>query len=207
MADDPEQKSRSATTLVREWIRDRTDPVERGRTPALAEECVAWLQTNPDLLDRFLYEQVYNTAAELVRAVMLASRRTRRFKEMADASEEDRRNALRAWFDRMEHVSPAIGYVRLGAMTKDELLTGAQERETRAGNDLTSARWFRTLASGLEEGQSVEDRYTSRQVEAAHEQSREHINANLDGILAGVDDVMRRILRRDLGDNGPVNGR
>lgn len=195
-------RTRSATTQVREWIRDRIDPSDRGATPRIAEGAVAWLQETPDLLDRFLYEQVFNTTAEIVRAVMLETRRVKRFTEVADEPEEAKREALQRWLDRREHVNPQIGYVRLGAMTAEELLLAAQERETRARRDLGHARWFRMLATGLDEGQTVEERYTALQVEAAYESATDAVNARMEGIMAGADEALRRILYPTEGTQG-----
>jgi len=195
-------RARSATTQVREWIRDRIDPSDRGATPRIAEGAVAWLQETPDLLDRFLYEQVFNTTAEIVRAVMLETRRVKRFAEVVDESEETKRAALQRWLDRREHVNPQVGYVRLGAMTAEELLLAAQERETRAKRDLGHARWFRMLATGLDEGQTVEERYTALQVEEAYESATETVTARMAEIMAGADDALRHILYPNEGTQG-----
>jgi len=209
MADEAEPgrdgRTRSATTQVREWIRDRIDPSDRGATPRIAEGAVAWLQETPELLDRFLYEQVFNTTAEIVRAVMLETRRVKRFTEVADESEETKREALQRWLDRREHVNPQVGYVRLGAMTAEELLLAAQERETRAKRDLGHARWFRMLATGMDEGQTVEERYTALQVEEAYESATDAVNARMEGIMSGADEALRRILYPNGNQNNPSN--
>lgn len=190
-------RPRTATTEVREWIRDRVDPTDRGVAPRIAEEAVAWLQTDADLLDRFLYEQVFNTTAEIVRAVMLETRRVKRFTQLAEESEPQRRESLRQWLDRREHVNPEVGYVRLGAMTAAELILAASEREGRARRDLAGARWYRMLAADMTEGQTVEDRYTPGQIEEAYERASATLTSRMEGIMAGAEQAMKDILYPD----------
>jgi hypothetical protein len=190
-------------------MRARIDPAERGTTAQIAEAALEWLQQDEDLLDTFLYEHLLAITSEMVRAEMLATRQTKRWKEMLDEPEEARRARLQQWFDRMEHVSPEAGYVRLGAITMEELLTGARERETRIVRDATGARWFRMLASGMRPGQTVEEAYTPRQVEQAYESAQEVVVSRLDSIMAGAKEALDRILNPDDGQptaapNGPT---
>lgn len=204
MAEKAEPGGTRATTTVREWIRDRVDPTDRGVAPRIAEEAVAWLQTDTELLDRFLYEQVFNTTADIVRSVFLETRRVKRFVQLTEQPEQERRASLQKWLDRREHVNPEVGYVRLGAMTAAELLAAADERERRAHRDLSHARWYRMLAAHMTEGQTVEDRYTADQIEEAYERASQTLTARMEGIMAGAEQAMRDILYPDTDDNQPT---
>jgi hypothetical protein len=185
---------RRATTTVREWLRDRIDPAERGTTAQITEVGVAWLRQDEELLDNFLYEHLFAVVAEMVRAEMQATRRVRRMKEAIEETEEQARARLQQWFDRREHVSPEIGYVRLGALTMDDLEVGALEREQRVRRDATGARWFRILRSGMAPGQTVEEVYTALQVEQAYDSARATVAARMEDIMAGAQEALDRIL-------------
>ena len=94
-----------------------------------------------------------------------------------------------------------MGYVRLGAMTAAELLAAADEREGRARRDLSSARWYRMLASQMDEGQTVEDRFTADQVEEAYARASQTLTARMEGIMAGAEQAMKDILYPQTDDN------
>lgn len=205
MAEERSPRQRGATTRVREWVRDRVDPAERTTTVALTEATVEWLQTEPELLDRFLYEQIFNTCGEIIRAVMLNTRRVRRAKEQSEETDEQARERLRQWFDRMEHVSPTAGYVRLGSMTRVELREAREERAKRVLRDGTHLRWYAILEQGLDDDvTTVEDRYTAAQVEQAYESASDTVSSRMDSILEGVAPALRAILYPDEGTNQPA---
>jgi len=205
MTQERSPRERGATTQVREWIRDRVDPRERATTQALTDEVVAWLKQQPDLLDRFLYERLFDLVAEMFRAVMTDTRRARRWLERAAETPEQERARLQQWFDRMEHVSPEKGYVRLGSLKRPELRAARQERATRVRRDQTHLRWYALLEEGLEDDETtVQDRYTAAQVEALYESASDTVTGRMDTILDGVNDAYRRIMFPDEGTETPT---
>lgn len=191
----PEAGRRRATTRLREWVRDQVDPQERSSVTRLSEEAVRWLMEDGDLLDRFVYEQVYNTVAEIVRAVLLESRRVRRFQERLRLSADEQRAALRRWMDRMEHCNHT--YVRLGSMTRQEVVLAANEHRTRTRQGAVKWRWFATLAAGMADDETVEQAFSAEEVERAYESAQDSVTASLDTILAGVEETLARILEPD----------
>lgn len=202
-------RERSATTRVREWIRDAVDPKDRATTQAITEAAVEWLQREPDLLDRFVYEQLFNTCGEILRSVMLNTRRVKRMEEMLEETTEAQQSRLQQWFDRMEHVSPRVGYVRLGAMTRVELREAREERARRVLRDGSALRWYAMLEAGLPDDETtVEQRYTATQVEACYESATDAVSSRMDSILDGVAPALRAILEPDEGQptSTPTNG-
>ena len=196
----PVGRPRSATTRLREWVRDRVDPLERGSVSDLTAQAVEWMESQEDLVDQFLYERAYDTVAEVVRAVLLQTRRVQRMRERLEMPESKRREALQEWMERMEHCDKT--YVRLGSMTKEELELGAEEERVRTGHSATKWRWYTMLAAGMEIGQTVEQRYTALQVEQCYLSAQEEVSSKLDDILAGVDEALDRIINPDDYDNG-----
>jgi len=205
MTEERSPRERGATTRVKEWVRDRVDPRERATTQALTDEVVAWLKLQPDLLDRFLYERLFDLVGEIFRAVMQDTRRARRWRERAAETPEQERERLRHWFDRMEHVSPEQGYVRLGALTRPDLRAARAERAARVKRDQTHLRWYALLEEGLEDDvTTVQDRYSAAQVEALYESASDTVAGRMDRILDGVSDAYRRIMFPDEGTETPT---
>lgn len=197
MADAPTPPERSATTRVREHVRDLIGDSERVDAQEIANTVVEWLQTQPEVLDLFLYERVFDTATGVVRAVLLQTRRVQRMADLIDKPPEKQREKLWAWFDRMEHLGPKLGYARLKVMTAEELLKAAREREERAKPDLTHARWYRMLAAGLEPEQLVGERYSASEVERVYESAAKHVDQHLASIMDGAAEALDRLLNPD----------
>jgi len=188
----------TATTRLREWVRDQVHDGlrERADVHALSNRAVEWLQADPQLLDDFVYERVYDTVAEIIRVVLLETRRTKRAAERAGLSDDERAVEVRKWLDRMEHL-PVVGYVRLGSMRRDDLLAAAEESLARARRETTRARWLRVLAEGLagSDGETVEEHFTAEQVARAYERAEEVVLARVDAILEGTRDAYDRLMR------------
>jgi hypothetical protein len=188
-------RQRGATTRVREWIRDRVDPAERATTAAVTEATMEWLQAEPDLLDRFVYEQVFATCGDIIRAVMLNTRRHRRQKEAAEETPAQQRARLQQWFDQMEHVSPEKGYIRLGKWNRVDLNEGIAEERARLKRSATRLRWLTMLRDGLDDDETtVEERFTAAQVEACYRSASDEVSSRMDSILEGVAPALRAIL-------------
>jgi hypothetical protein len=196
VAGDP--KGKSATSLLREWLRDEIARAGIANVGPLAEGGVLYLAEDQERLNQFVTERVYDMAAEVARAMLLETRRVRRFYESAEGvSPEEQRVRMERWFDRMEH-QPLKGYMRLGAMTRDDLITAAEEREKRAATEVATARWYRILAQGLGEGQVVRDRYTPEQVAEAYSNATNDVLDRLSRLIdGGLEDALRDILGDD----------
>jgi hypothetical protein len=186
----------SATAILREWLRERIAQLNEANATRLSTEAVEFLATDQDLLNQFVSERVYDTTSEIVRAVLLETRRVRKFYEGAAETPGQQAERIERWFDRMEH-SPTRHYVRLRLMTRADLLAGAEERMAQGASDFTVARWYTTLAQGLVEAQTVGEVYTPEQVARAYQDAQDTVQTNLDHLMRGVDGALRRIMGTD----------
>jgi hypothetical protein len=190
-------KGKSATSLLREWLRDQVALLGTANVGPLAEGGVLYLAEDQDRLNQFVTERVYDMAAEVARAVLLETRRVKRFYESDEVSPEEQRIRMERWFDRMEH-QPLKGYMRLGSMSKEDLITAAEEREKRAATEVATARWYRVLAEGLGEGQVVRDVFTPEQVAEAYSNATNDVLDRLTRLIdGGLDQALRDILGDD----------
>lgn len=68
------------------------------------------------------------------------------------------------WWQWLEHVNDR--HMRLAEMTREDLLQAAQERTTRGDREMAIADLWQALASKLEGGERVRDRFTPEEIEA-----------------------------------------
>jgi hypothetical protein len=195
VAGDP--KGKSATSLLREWLRDQIALLGTANVGPLAEGGVLYLAEDQDRLNQFVTERVYDMAAEVARAMLLETRRVKRFYESENTTPEEQRVRMERWFDRMEH-QPMKGYMRLGSMTRDDLITAAEEREKRAATEVATARWYRILAQGLGDEQTVREAFTPEQVAEAYSNATNDVLDRLSRLIdGGLDQALRDILGDD----------
>jgi hypothetical protein len=76
-----------------------------------------------------------------------------------------------------------IHYVSFTAMQKDQLIRAAKKRYQRGDIELHTARFEVLVAAGMDEGETVEDRYTEGELEQLWEQAREDVDDRLSGLL------------------------
>ena len=189
------ESNKSATSLLREWMRDRISLLGEVKIKELGEEGIQFLAEDQERLNEFVTERVYDMAAEIGRAVLLETRRIKRFYESEAKTEEEKQQRLGRWFQRMEHQPIRGNYMRLQSMTRDDLLAAAEEREKRATVEMVTARWYRLLAAGMQPDQTVKDRYSPEQVATFYDRAADSLLANLNAIIGGAqqayDDIMR----------------
>ena len=191
------ESNKSATSLLREWMRDRISLAGEVKIKELGEEGIQFLAEDQERLNQFVTERVYDMAAEIGRAVLLETRRIKRFYEAEAKTEEEKQQRLSRWFQRMEHQPVRGNYMRLQAMTRQDLLSAAEEREKRATVELVTARWYRLLAAGMvADDQTVSQRYTPEQVASFYDSAADSLLSNLNAIINGAqatyDDIMGR---------------
>jgi len=191
------ESNKSATSLLREWMRDRIQLLGEVKIRELGEEGYLFLAEDQDRLNQFVTERVYDMAAEIGRAVLLETRRIRRFYEAEAKTEEEKQARLGRWFQRMEHQPIRGNYMRLQAMTKQDLLVAAEEREKRATVELVTARWYRLLAAGMTEEQTVMDRWKPEQVANLYESAADSLLGNLNAIINGAQAAYENIMGTD----------
>lgn len=85
---------------------------------------------------------------------------------MTDAEQRSRKTWL---VDFMEFVGGRRAVVRLGEMTRTDLLEAATKRADRGRQELRLAALFEGLAKPLADGQSVRDHWTDEQISTLYE--------------------------------------
>lgn len=191
------ESNKSATSTLREWMRDRISLAGEVKIKELGEEGIQFLAEDQERLNQFVTERVYDMAAEIGRAVLLETRRIKRFYEAEAKTEEEKQQRLGRWFQRMEHQPVRGNYMRLQAMTRQDLLLAAEEREKRATVELVTARWYRLLAAGMTEEQTVRDRYSPEQVASFYESAADSLLANLNAIINGAQAAYDNVMNTD----------
>ena len=195
------ESNRSATSTLREWMRDRISLAGEVKIKELGEEGIQFLAEDQERLNQFVTERVYDMAAEIGRAVLLETRRIKRFYEAEAKTEEEKQQRLGRWFQRMEHQPVRGNYMRLQAMTRQDLLVAAEEREKRATVEMVTARWYRLLAAGMTEEQTVKDRYSPEQVATFYESAADSLLANLNAIIGGAQAAYDTIMHTETDDD------
>lgn len=188
------ESNKTATSLLREWMRDRIQMLGEVKIRELGEEGIQFLAEDQDRLNQFVTERVYDMAAEIGRAVLLETRRIKRFYEAEARTEEEKQVRLGRWFQRMEHQPIRGNYMRLQAMTKADLLVAAEEREKRATVELVTARWYRLLAAGMSEEQTVADRWKPEQVANLYDTAADSLLSNLNAIINGAQEAYDAVM-------------
>lgn len=195
------ESNQSATSLLREWMRDRIHLLGEVKIRELGEEGYLFLAEDQDRLNQFVTERVYDMAAEIGRAVLLETRRIRRFYEAEAKTEEEKQARLGRWFQRMEHQPLRGNYMRLQAMTKQDLLAAAEEREKRATVEMVTARWYRLLAAGMTDDQTVKERWQPEQVANLYESAADSLLGNLNAIINGAQAAYDNLMHTDDDDD------
>lgn len=195
------ESNQSATSLLREWMRDRIHLLGEVKIRELGEEGYLFLAEDQDRLNQFVTERVYDMAAEIGRAVLLETRRIRRFYEAEAKTEEEKQARLGRWFQRMEHQPLRGNYMRLQAMTKQDLLAAAEEREKRATVEMVTARWYRLLAAGMTDDQTVKERWQPEQVANLYESAADSLLGNLNAIINGAQAAYDTLMHTDTPDD------
>lgn len=165
---------------LREWIKERVEDQDSVDLPELADEAVKFFSEKPhfvrDIMGEMLRGHVYEIGQNMLKSthgepvVMLGE-------TAVTQSEFKRRSgALSERFSRwMEHTGDQ--YERLTKLTSVELLNAAGNRERRANTEIAVAKFLRRVASGLSEGQRVEERYSATELEALWTNAEQEVAA------------------------------
>jgi hypothetical protein len=164
--DQVERAKRTIATWVRQWFRDATsDPAEEVKLGDIADEAV----------DHFLADQkfLHGPIADLIRmAAYDAAQRivanTRNLVALGDTvvsrEQAARRAKASAFWTWMEHVGNR--HIRLPEMTREDLLTAAQERRLRGQREMGLADLWESIADKLEGGQRVHERFSQEELDS-----------------------------------------
>jgi hypothetical protein len=154
--------ARNASAEINERIREHIDGKSVVNLAEYTREFVAHLLAeDPSLVERFLHEQVYQLVYNRVQRVAAETRGTfmvvgGKYSKRTDIREtvENALKVKKGWFDHLEYVA-GVGHVRLGDMTKRQLLIAADTREARGGIEFKYAATFRQLAAKMPDNEDV----------------------------------------------------
>lgn len=171
-------------TLIREWWKEEVGNADVLDVPAMVDQAVAALLSDPTFLGRFAEEFLRPVVADVAREFMAGERRA--FKESAPKpfvwprlqeltsgdvakriEDEAPKRDMGRWF---EHDPKTGKYIRLGYMVKEQCLAAAEKREQRATGDLTRAGMLRMVAGRLNPGQRVSEVWSEDELERLEQQ-------------------------------------
>lgn len=157
-----EQSSRAR---VAQWVREHIEGKDEVRVPDLVDAAIATFSKDR----RFLTSLANETLREMVyRQAVQTLSTSRSFISAGDVAltregikERARKHSVFAnW---LEHAGDR--HVRLMDMTREDLLIAANEREKRGSHEMQLAALWRTIANGLEGGQTVSSKYSAQDIE------------------------------------------
>ena len=144
----------STKTRFTQWIADQLENAPEISLPALKARALREFGDDVDLWQTYLPHLVYEEVRKQVsgrRAQAAAQAAPRPGRTLAHQQER-----AAAFLDRWyEHVGTR--HIRLGDMTREDLLAAAVERTERGQAELHRAHVWRTLAEPLRPGQTVRD--------------------------------------------------
>lgn len=158
----------SARSRIRQWALTHIEGQEEVQVPVLVDEAIASLGKDRKLIAELGRESLREI---MYRQLISAISSTRNFVTTGDVAltvggvkEKARRHSVFASW--LEHVGDH--HVRLMDATREDLLLAADEREKRGNTELGIARLWRTVANGLEGGQTVGSKYSAEEIESMH---------------------------------------
>ncbi len=159
---------KSVRSEVRAWIRAALDGEDAIELPFLTEQACTHFAKQPKVVERYFQENfrqmVYSEAQSVVATTRTAtSTHIQLGDELVTREELTKRAKKSRWSSWMEHVGER--HIRLPKMTRDDLLKAAGERRQRASIDISRAMLMERLAEQLEDGETVEDRYTDEDID------------------------------------------
>ena len=157
---------------IRAWWREQLADAEGIDLPAATDRGALALRQDPDFRERFLDEclrpMVYEIGLALIsreRGGAAPGTRKLSAKQIAARIEED----AERWSRWLEHDPTTGRHVPFLALTKEQAIAAAVERERRAGGDLRRAALLRLAAGRLEPGQAVGDVWTAEELAVMEE--------------------------------------
>lgn len=167
-----------ATRQLRQWFRDKIEGSSQVDIQQLTQECWQHFSKDKTFVAALIDERILRWLADECRYLigqqrMMVDPGNQRIEGTGDdpdplipvgagferKSSIKERASKRAIFLRWkEHVGPST-YVSLTSMTKDQLLIAVGYRTDSANQNLRTAAFLQTLASGLKAGQKVGDKF------------------------------------------------
>ena len=160
------EKELSARAVIRQWVRDEIENESEIDLPELADKAVSYFQTDNVIMGRLFAEGMRNLVYSLAESVLAQTRPNLRIvggkaQDPEKLTTKVRKKAWEAW---MEHVGDK--HVRLVEMDRESLLTAAAGRRLSANRNVEIARLFEGIASRLEGGEVVGDRFGHDDIES-----------------------------------------
>lgn len=154
----------SSRSKVRQWVRESIEGREEVRIPDLVNEAVKVFNKDRKFLTALANETLRDMVYELARTAVGNSRLITLGDEAVNLEGVKRRARTHSVFASwLEHAGDH--HVRLLDMTREDLLVAADEREKRGQHEVRLAALWRTIANGLEGGQTVGSKYTAEEIE------------------------------------------
>lgn len=161
-------------TTVAKLFRTKIGEADEFRVPEVTDAIVAEIQADPDLLASFVKESLRPMVYTIGLAELARWRQQKEGEGIevvltgeygATRETITRKATIRRlqWLSRAEHVGDR--HMLLETMEREHLLTAAEERETRAEAEAHVARFLRAVASRLQPGETVGERFKDEQLD------------------------------------------
>ena len=161
--------AQSARAQIRETVRDRITGEEEISVPQITSGVLTALMDDEQFMQAFTNETLRDAVHREVQSVVAASRDLTLFGDTAMTEQAlAKRSAAfaRRFLGWYEHVGER--HLNLMKMDRDDLLVAASERRKRGNTELHLAVLWTQLADGMEDGQSVEERFSVEEIESLY---------------------------------------
>lgn len=153
---------------IARFVREKIEGEDRVDLPDLVEMAVGHFAHDPAFVAQFMREAfpaiIYGIAQNVVAQTRGATVLVGNTLTTTSAARKAASAARPRWQMWLEHTG--AGFARLPDMTREELLTAAEQRDTRADRERSLATLWRTLAFNLAPGQKVGDFYDDAAIDA-----------------------------------------
>lgn len=145
------------------WMRQRVADMDEVNLPDLAKRAVAAHRDDAEFLRAWFDDTAYAVAYTLATQIAADTRKPAIREEDAAPAAPSRRPA-EGWFERLEHLGAR--YLRLGDMTRQDLLDFAVEREGPALTELRLVGLARKLAGKMaDDGKKVREVFSEEEID------------------------------------------
>jgi hypothetical protein len=145
------------------WMRQRIADMDEVNLPDLARQAVAAHKGDAAFLAAWFEDTAYPVAYTIGTQICAETRVPTIDEEAAPAAQTERK-PRGGWFSRMEHAG--ANYLRLGDMTRADLLTMAEEREGQALTELRMVGLARKLAAQMaDDGKRVREVFSEEAID------------------------------------------
>lgn len=153
---------------LREWLKERIENRDSVNLPELADEATEFFSDKPQFVREAMAEMMHGYVYEMGQKILKDTRGEHVFmlgdEAVTDTEFKKRSKVLgKRFMDWMEHTGD--DYERLMTLQAPQLTDAARARERQANTQLRVASFLRRVASGLSDGQRVEDRYSAEELE------------------------------------------